>query len=726
MVIVSPARTGFRLPRALCLALALLVAVTMLPAVPSGAQTSPACRDTGAETPEQYGPTDISAVSGNQKMSVALNAKATVTVLKWPTPSFFDQMKYHTTDRSEHRMGALPNEGAFLGIGTKQGARSWRFAWLRTWSSNQRFGDDDTDEVVTTFRNRKLGLRVVVRDVVAHNRDALTRRVKVLRTERSPVTRARVISFANFNPEYSKSPRDPSDDWCTEDDNDEGAAYKSRRDAIVHSRSGVDEATGNPSGATLTMGFEEHSTGFEVGTDVYQTGETDFISAYDDSSDARLSGNKSSAGHADTAIADDIPLRSRRSGTATVYITAGQTPSEALSVLDQMRARRPAAVGRAKAAWWEKWLKPTRLPRNAPPPVVKLAKRSLIATRQATARGGLIVASISTQPPLGLDWVRNGAYINHMLLVARHPEMVRRHNIRYAQLQAGAGDSTPAGNWAENYYSDGIPGGPRTYEIDQTGLGMWTLWDHFAATRDRAYLFEASDSVVYEAIQRAAHYLSDNPPLGCNDPATGLYCAAPDENSTTATTSLVGAQAIWLGLGAAVKAAKELGTEISKTNAQKWQTRRANLRQAIRGAFLDEECNCYTTDYRIGGTTLWPVALEDYGSGVANAQADANWRHIRRAMNGAATVGGQEARALLGNAYAWKGRERKIRAVKKALRWVASATTTRSTALLGDDWMRYPSESSPIVTMSGQPNIWSHAMFYLAALKAYGRRPWSP
>lgn len=358
--------------------------------------------------------------------------------------------------------------------------------------------------------------------------------------------------------------------------------------------------------------------------------------------------------------------------------------------------------------------------------VVKLAKRSLIAARQATDRRGLIVTSIATQPPLGVDWVRNGAYINRMLLVARHPELVRRHNIRYGELQARAGDTTPPGNWAENYYADGEPGGPRTHEIDQTGFGMWTLWDHYTTTRDRDYLFHAADSVVYEAIQRAAHYLSDSPPLGCNDPATGLYCLAHDETSIEPRVSIVGAQAVWMGLGAAVAAARELGTETATTNAEKWAARRSALKQGIDQRFLSADCNCYTTDYRIGGTTLWPARLARFGSAVADAQADVNWRHIRRAMNGSATVGGQEARALLGNAYAWRGRAAKMRRIKKALRWVASSTTTGSTRLLGDDWMRYPSPSSRIVTMSGQPNVWSHAMFYLAAMKAYGGRRWSP
>ena len=721
-------RAGHRplLTRAICLMLGGLLAASIVPPPPARAQTSASCRNTASETPEQYGPTDISAVSGNQRMSVGLNPDATVTVLKWPSPSYYDQVKYRTTDRSEPRFGAKPNEGAFLGLGFKKASAKWQFAWLRDWASRQRFADDDGDEVVTVFRNARHGLRVVVRDVVVHDRDTLTRVVTVRRSKRSAVTRARVISFANFNPVYSKRMGDPSDDWCDESDNDEGALYNARNDAIVHARSGVDESTGQPSGVAIAMGFDGSSTGFEVGVDVYETGATSMISAYDDAGDARLSGNETATGQADAAIADDLGLRSRRAGTTVVHVSAAYTSGEAISLLNQMRDRSIRAIRRGKSAWWRRWLDSARIPRSAPPVVVKVAKRSLISVRQTTDRRGLIVASIATQPPLGLDWVRHGAYINKLLHTAGHPEMARKHNIRYAQLQAGVGGTTPAGNWAENYYADGTTGGPRTHEIDQTGLGMWTLWDHFATTRDRPYLFQAADSVVYEAIQRAAHYLSDNPPIGCRDPATGLHCTSNEEGSAQPRRSIVGAQAVWLGLGAAVEAARELGTDTSRANATKWQTRRDELRKAIRQNYLDPECNCYTTDYRIGGTTLWPVRLARYGSKIANGQAAANWRHVRRAMKGTATRGGQESRALLGNAYAWQGRARKMRQVKSALRWVASATATPSTGLLGDDWMRYPKESSTIVTMSGQPHSWNHAMFYLAAIKAYGATRWSP
>ncbi|MDQ3951696.1 MAG: hypothetical protein M3279_01850, partial [Actinomycetota bacterium] len=477
-------RSTRRIPAGL---LAFAVGAALLAApVAARAQTTNCA---GAGQPEDFGPTDISATTGNQSLSAALNEKATITVLKWPSPSFYDQVKYRTTDRSEPRLGALPNEGALLGLAWRSGnARKWSFEWLRRWGSTQRWADDDGDVVVTRFRRRTLGLTVTVRDVVAHDEDVLYRQVTVTRTERSRVRAVRVVGFANFNPVFTKTAQAPNQDWCSEEDNDSGATYERRPDVVLHARSGTDESTGSPSGVALTMGFAGRSDGHSIGIDTY--GGATGTSAYDDAEDGKLSGESAAPGQADAALLDQLGLGTRRIATTTLLIAAAVTPEESIALLERARDRSARAAMRRKARWWRAWLRGAALPKRAPRAVVAVAKRSLIALRQATdpatrgsEPGGLIVASIATQPPLGLDWVRNGAYVNRALHEAGHPEMVERHDVRYADLQATATDpprggaATPSGNWAQNYYADGVVGGPVPYEVDQTGLGIWTLWD---------------------------------------------------------------------------------------------------------------------------------------------------------------------------------------------------------------------------------------------------------
>lgn len=707
--------------------LALVVGAALLGA-PGGARAQ-TTNCGGLGDPEDFGPTDISATTGNQSLSAGLNEKATITVLKWPSPSFYDQVKYRTTDRAEPRLGALPNEGALIGLAWRTAnAEKWEFAWLRTWASSQRFADDDGDVVVTSFRRRAIGLRASVRDVVAHDEDVLYRQVTVSRSQQSRVRRVRVVGFANFNPVFTKTAQVPHQDWCTEEDNDAGASYDEDADAVVQARSGTDESTGAPSGVALTMGFAGGSEGHSIGADTYEgAGGT---SAYDDAEDGKLSGRDEAPGQADAALLDQLSLARRRNASATLVIAAAVTPEESLALLDSARDRSPGAVTSAKARWWRSWLEPAALPKDAPRSVVAVAKRSLIVMRQATdpatrgsEPGGLVVASISTQPPLGLDWVRNGAFVNRALHEAGHDEMVARHDIRYAQLQSKAGSpprggsaATTAGNWAQNYYADGVAGGPVPYEIDSTGLGVWTLWDHFAQTGDRAYLTQRDE--VYEAIQRSAQYLTDV----CRDVATGLYCASADSGSTSPRTSLEGAQAVWLGLGAAASAADELGTPTSQANAERWSARRVEIGDAIRERYLDEECNCYTNDAGIGGTLLWPVGFMRYGSARADAQAEINFRYVSRAMRGRLHAGGDETRALLGNAFAWSRSPRDLKRVQRGLAWVAGVPTSQGTHLLGEAWVK---RGGRIVTVAGQPHVPTHAMFYVAALKAFGKARYS-
>jgi hypothetical protein len=266
-----------------------------------------------------------------------------------------------------------------------------------------------------------------------------------------------------------------------------------------------------------------------------------------------------------------------------------------------------------------------------------------------------------------------------------------------------------------------VAGGPIPYSIDQTGYGIWTLWDHYAQSNDLDYLIQAA---VYEAIQRAAHYLNETQPIGCKDPTNNLQCVANEGDNETPSQTLVGAQAVWLGLDAASKAATAKGGDVAIVNAETWATRRDEVAAAIEANFLDEECNCYTQDYEIGGALLWPVGFESYGSARSDAQAAVNYRHMTRVFNGGQTVGRLESKMLLGNAFAWAGTS-DLSKVKRGLGWVARVPTTDATGILGEAWMLYPPETGRITTMVSQPHAPSHAMFYLAALKAYGARSYS-
>ena len=721
------------LRRAVVALVAVLLTTAGLPGL-APAQTATECNDVGTG-PEAGGPTDITATTGNRRLSAAVNDEGSVTVLRWPSPSYYDQIKYRTTDRSSPHMGSLPNEGAFIGLAWRgPGSAEWDFAWMRnvfqddSWNVRQRYPDTDSDEILTRYTNDSVGLRVAMRDVVAPDRNALIRRITVARTATSDVRRARLFSFANFNPVFSKSRQSPTQDWCAEERNDSGAAYSEAADAVVAERSGIDESTGEASSVALAMGFAGRSSQHQVGQDTYEAPGAG-MSAYDDAQDGSLSGAPLATGQADGALALDLDLASARSARAAAIITAAPTEDRALRSLDAVRRLGPSAVARSKASWWKSWLRGALLPKEAPRPVRELATRALISIRQAADPRGLIVSSISTQPTMSLDWVRDGAYINRALHSAGHPEMVEKHNLRYAELQATTaskppgGEATPPGNWSQNFYADGVVGGPVPYEVDVTGLGLWTLWDHYVRTGDETYLLR-----VYEAIQRGAQYLSDV----CRDPATGLQCAAPEGNDPNPAQSLRGAQAVWLGLDSAARAAEVKATlqpsarSTARANARKWRDRRNEIADAILDSFYDPDCKCFTRDPSVGGAFLWPARAIDYAGDAAENQADQNWRGIRPSLELSADRGGAESQVLLGNAYGWS--RRNAGRLRDGLRWVATVPTTNQTGILGSAWL-YPRDeplppASAVITIQGQPHVPSLAKFYLAALKVYGSERW--
>src|SRR2546422_7719945 len=137
-----------------------VVTAAVLGAAPAGAQPEPPCYHQD-QYPELYGPTDINAETGNQGLSVALNAAGTVTVFRWPRPSFYDQVKYRTDRRDLPNYGVLPNEGAFLGLAVTTAAGT-ATSWLRDWASAQRYAGRLTDTVITDYRSDALGLSVQV------------------------------------------------------------------------------------------------------------------------------------------------------------------------------------------------------------------------------------------------------------------------------------------------------------------------------------------------------------------------------------------------------------------------------------------------------------------------------------------------------------------------------------------------------------------------------------
>src|SRR5204863_3359152 len=99
-------------------------------------------------------------------------------------------------------------------------------------------------------------------------------------------------------------------------------------------------------------------------------------------------------------------------------------------------------------------------------------------------------------------WPRDGSFINHALDLAGYTDVVSRHNRFYARVQRKTfgswsilyafpacnpvspvyPDCIPPGTYETNYYADPadiVAANPVSFEIDEAGLGVWTMWDHY-------------------------------------------------------------------------------------------------------------------------------------------------------------------------------------------------------------------------------------------------------
>ena len=304
-----------------------------------------------------------------------------------------------------------------------------------------------------------------------------------------------------------------------------------------------------------------------------------------------------------------------------------------------------------------------------------------------------------------------------------HRNMVTDHNRFYKRVQTTFTNLSllrAPGNWPMNSYSSGVDGGPIPYEIDETGLGIWTLWRHYkylGRRSGRAYLRE-----MYPSIILAANFLTR-----CEDRSNHLQCWAWEDDHVIPSQTLSGASAVYLGLKSAIRAARAMRDNSRRVAS--WRARLSRLRGAIDDLY-DEENNAYrqspsdpdasTVDYGTGGSLLWPVAFRSYRDSRMQGEAD----KVKGAMIASLTSeqGSYEAKSLLGLAYAWAPlSSERSRLLNSVLRYMASRLTTE-TGLFGESWKRF--NGRPLAGQA-QPHVWQHALFYLAAVKINGAQPYT-
>ena len=719
-----------------------------------------------------YGPTNINAALGNGGLSAAFSGRGELTVLRWPSPSFYDQLNYMTRPlsleaRKMPRMGAEENMGILAGLAYFAGGQ-WGMTWFRDdpWVTSQTYLTDSSNVLKTDHYNPELSVRVTFLSFVLPYRDVLVLRYEANRFEGSPVEGASLILFENLSPCLDKIPGLPIADWLLDSRNDFAALYDSGRDAVVHFRPAGGKAAldkldplladpppdlqdpdlQNPdlqdevdiladdldaefcNGVYIAIGSPRETLGHQVGFDATRIcmesppWSYHAEDAFEDASDGTLSGSPIAACLANAALSWELDL-SGPTDAVTIYAAFSDHSGESTGALALLESARQEPYQRhleETEGWWADWLSTARLP-GTDPLIRRVARRSLISIKTGTDRDtGAIVASIASQSPYAQDWPRDGAIINYALDLAGYHHMVTRHNLFYAWVQrkepllGPLGEIVaPAGTYATNYYADGMDGGPIPFEIDNAGLAVWTMAEHakFLGGPERAAYLEE----VWPAIRLGATELA-----ACRDEETGLQCYANEDDNLVLTQGLQGAIAVYMALSAALEAGREVGARGDLVEA--WNNRRDELKEAIIKEFWREAGHFdggTRHPRRPGSWLIWPARLLPYEdprmADHARYLFDLVEPNLRKETAGSL----YDSEAIMALAHIWKRSTEEMEKIIWALDVLTKELPTEGTNHYSEAYsIEYDGEEKVFVNRNAIPHIWSASLIYLASMAA--------
>jgi glucoamylase len=772
-----------------------------------------------------YGATNVNAALGDGGLTAGVSRCGELTVLKWPGPSWADQLEYLTSNAADARMlphfGALESHGAFAGVAYRLGDGTHGVTWLRdaAWERHQAYAQPGGNVLVTRSTHAGLGLDVAAYQFVLPGRDVLVNDYEVRRVRGSRVRRATLLFYANFSPTLARLPYFPVADWALDFQNDFAVGYDRRERAFLHFmpatrprdygalgdvlrapprhsrrlaravRAALDAQTER--GVYIAFGARRRDDGHQAGFDDAPTCAHQSVlaertlqllglppafagvaralfvcdvavthpggplgvcrdangwtyaaeSAWSDAQDGVLSGSPVAACRADTALAHRLRFR-RGVARATFDVAVAGARDDAWALLRDARAGDPAAQRAETEAWWATYLAGARLPATDDATVRAFAERSLVVARTATDRAsGAIVASITTQSPYGADWPRDGAFINHALDLAGFHDVVSRHNRFYARVQRRAPSGwspffgfppcnpaaptypscIPAGTFEMNYYADSeaaVPAGPISFEIDNAGLVVWTLWDHARFLDGAARADYLAD--VCPAIARGATGIA-----GCRDPDTGLQCAANEDDNLPLTQGLQGAETALLALRAAVDASDACGIDGDVTTG--WAARAAELETALLARFVVPGPPPHLEGAR-AAWSLWPLGVVPPDDALAAGQASYLAQSLERTLRREPLRTGYDSEPLLARAKWMRaiGDEAGLATAREQVRQLIRLMTTPDTMHMGEFALRVQADldgdgvAPDYQPANAVPHVWAHMYLYAAAMEAFG------
>jgi len=642
-----------------------------------------------------FGPTNINGIVGNGGIAAAFSRQGEMTVLRWPTPGTFDQVRYLTLRRDLPLMGAAPNMGVFIGLAPARGP----VQWVRDHQVVDQSYLHEKSAVLRTERiMADLGLVVTTRDFAHPEKDLLVRLVHVRRLKHGP-RRATLVWFENLAPCATRIPYAPLSDWLFETLHDQHVRFSEPDGALIH--------FGDENRVYLSLAADRPPQSFQVGPD--DPACADPADAFCDAADGSLSGNPHHDGQSTGALGFALDLTSGDAGIA-LFIGAADNQYQALETIRWAKNRGADLLLADTEAFWKTYLAGARVPDTDDERMRSLFLRTLISTRQTTSESGAFMASISTQPPYGQDWPRDGSYVNACLDAAGLHEMVTRHLEFYAALA-----SPVLGIYDMAYYPDGVPAGPLFFEIDAASLVQWSLAHHY-------FELPAGDSrdayweTVAPAMRRTVDFM-----CAWRDPTTGLPLPAFESDFVVPASTLLAASNVFLAADWAARAWEAAGEDAAV--AEEWILCREELRQGILDHYVQDDR--FVGDIFAKAALVWPGEFLEPGDPLLDPLLEELYDYAESCLYMENPVAGYEGLLTYSLAKQWKDDEQKRARVEKLLIPYVYDVPTPKTQHYGEVHVVRADEYGidRFENHTGIPHQETPCLVFLTAAELYGTRP---
>lgn len=639
-----------------------------------------------------FGPTNINGAVGNGRLTAGIAADGTVTVLKWPRPSYHDQVRYRTYSRDLPRMGARENDGIFFGLVFDDPAH---VVWLRNASSiKQGYFGQDTNVLMTAHDFPDLGIAVFVYDFAPPENDALVRRVTVQANEAADRPAA-VLAYINLALHQQKIPYAPVADVYLDPLAQGRLAYHSSVNMLIQTPLKV-VASGDPVAAAL--GFFDGGASIQCGLDG-QEGD-----AYADSADGFLSGKRLAEGSVNAALTAELEYDEEDAAEASLFIAFAPSEIEGLGEAERLRERGASSLMNETASSDRSLLAQACLPDAPDSETIAVARRALLtAAVVRDQRSGALGCSVATQPAYAPDWPRDGAYTNLMIEAAGLVEWVTVHNAFYLSVQR-----EPLGNWDMCVYGDGTPAGPLFLESDNIALTAWNLWRHAGTLTGEDG--DAHRALAYAAVRKVADFF-----VWWRDPETLLPLPAFESDFLIPKSTLLSAEMAWLALRIGIEAGATMGESADRLAV--WMIRQDELTTAIWEHYYNPVADSFEGDAYTLGYLIWPVEFLPLDHPTTMSIADEIFGFLTPIMRGETAGGSYIGLLALPLAIVWRDRPERRADLEWILDFLTYDLPTQGTRHYGECFV---TQDGRFEVRTGIPHPMTAAFTYLLAAELYG------